>query len=62
MTKHFKTIGPYTFELNNTMVMVRSVETGELLKAIDYRAHDCVDKFNAICAHWEEKMKVTVSA
>jgi hypothetical protein len=44
------------------MVMVRSVETGELLKAIDYRAHECVDKFNAICAHWEEKMKVTVSA
>ena len=57
-----KQIGPYIFELNNTMVMVRSVETGDLLKAIDYRAHEAIDKFNAICAHWEEKMKTTVSA
>ena len=57
-----KQIRPYVFELNNTMVMVRSVETGDLLKAIDYRAHEAIDKFNAICAHWEEKMKTTVSA
>jgi len=44
------------------MVLVHSNETGQLIKAIDYRAHEAMDKFKAICAHWEEKMKSTVSA
>ncbi len=57
-----KRIGPYTFELSNTMVLVHSNETGQLIKAIDYRAHEAMDKFKAICAHWEEKMKSTVMA
>jgi hypothetical protein len=54
-------IGPYTFELHNTMVYVRETSTGNLLKAIDYKATEAMDKFNAICAHWEAKTKTKVA-
>jgi hypothetical protein len=54
-------IGPYTFELTGSLVSVTESATGELLKAIDYRPHEAVDKFNNICAHWRSKMKVKVA-
>jgi hypothetical protein len=57
-----KSIGPYTFELAGTQVLVRETATGMLLKAMDYKAYECVDKFKAICKHWEAKFKVTVAS
>jgi hypothetical protein len=56
-----KVIGPYTFELTGSMVSIRENSTGMLLKAIDYRPYEAVDKYNAICAHWSKKLKATVA-
>jgi len=52
-----KQIGIYTFELANDTVLIRETATNELLKAKTFRAHEAVDKFNAICKHWEAKFK-----
>ena len=52
-----KQIGIYTFELANDTVLIRETTTNELLKAKTFRAHEAVDKFNAICKHWEAKFK-----
>ena len=52
-----KTIGNYEFELANDTIMVRDRATGELLKAQCYKAHEAVEKFEAICKHWQAKLK-----
>jgi len=52
-----KQIGIYTFELANDTVLIRETATNELLKAKTFRAHEAVDKFNAICKHREAKFK-----
>ena len=56
-----KQIGPYTFELSNTMVLIRETSTGHMLKAIDYKASEAMDKYKHICAHWEYRMKNQVA-
>ena len=52
-----KQIGTYTFELVNDTIYIRETATKELLKAKTFRAHEAVDKFTAICKHWEAKFK-----
>ena len=50
-------IGTYEFELANDTVLIRDAKNGELLKAVTYRAYEAVDKFEAICKHWQAKLK-----
>ena len=52
-----KTIGNYEFELANDTILIREAATGELLKARTYKAHEAVDKYQAICKHWQAKLK-----
>ena len=56
-----KTFGPYTISLSGSMVSIHETKTYTLLKAIDYRPNEAVDKFNAICAHWAAKKLTTVA-
>ena len=56
-----KQIGPYTFEISNCLITITETSTRTLLKAVEYRSYEAMDKFDAICAHWEKKMKSTVA-
>ena len=58
MKKH---IGIYTFELVNDMVMVRDRASGELLKTKTFKPYEAVERFNAICKHWQAKLNEPVS-
>ena len=51
-----KIIGNYEFELSNDTILIRDASTGELLKAKAFKAHEAVEKFNAICKHWQAKL------
>lgn len=50
-------VGEYQFELHNDMVMIKIAKTGELLKAVTYKAHEAVDKFHAVVKYWEAKLR-----
>lgn len=52
-----RVVGNYQFELQNDMVMIKDVKSGELLKAVTYKAHEAVDKFHAAVSHWEKKLR-----
>jgi hypothetical protein len=56
-----KQIGPYTFEISNCLITITETSSRTLLKAVEYSSYEAVDKFHAICAHWEKKMKSTVA-
>ncbi len=56
-----KLIGPYTFSLSGSMVSIHETKTNQLLKAVDYRPNEAVDKFNALCSHWSAKKLTTVA-
>lgn len=57
-----KLIGIYEFELVNDTVLIREAKSGELLKAVTYRAYEAVEKFNAICKHWQVKLRQPIVA
>jgi hypothetical protein len=52
-----RVVGNYQFELQNDMVMIKDAKSGELLKAVTYKAHEAVDKFHAAVKHWEAKLR-----
>lgn len=56
-----KQIGPYTFELSNCLISITETSTRTLLKAIEYPAHEVMDKFANVCSFWEKKLKATVA-
>lgn len=51
-----KLISIYAFELVNDTVYIREAKSGNLLKVKTYKALEAVDKFNAICNHWQAKL------
>ena len=52
-----KQIGAYTFELANDTLLISETRTGELIKAKTFKAHEAVDKYTAVCQHWQAKLK-----
>jgi len=52
-----KQIGPYAFELSNDTIYIYEATTGDLLKAKTYPASRAIEKFEAICKHWQAKLK-----
>jgi len=57
-----KQIGNYEFELANDIIMIREAGTKRLLRAKTIKPFEAVDKFNALCKHWEAKLKQTALA